>query len=109
MDFFISSAAAQAAGPAEPSIFGLLLPFILVLVFMYFVILRPQAKRAKEHRALIDRLAKGVEVVTTGGILGRIEEISDSFVTLEVATGTKIKVQKHAVVAEVPKGTMKSA
>ncbi len=109
MDFFISSAFAQAAGDAQPS---MLQPIILLLVFFgifYFIAIRPQMKRQKEHRAMVSAVQRGDEVVTNGGILGRVEDVSDSFITVEVAEGVKVKLQKFAIAAVLPKGTLKSA
>jgi preprotein translocase subunit YajC len=76
---------------------------------MYFMMIRPQAKRQKEHRAMIAALAKGDEVVTNGGIAGRVDEVGESFLTIEVAPNVKVKLQKGAVSQVLPKGTLKSA
>lgn len=109
MDFFVSSAYAQAAGaPAGAGMANLIMIGLLV-VFFYFILLRPQMKRAKEHKALVEGLAKGDEVVTNGGLLGKIEEVGESFITLQIADATRIKLQKHAVSAVMPKGTIKDA
>ena len=81
---------------------------MFVAVF-YFLLIRPQQKRAKEHQALLSKLAAGDEVVTTGGILGRVTDVGDSFVTVEIADGVRIKVQKSQVTQLVPKGTYKGA
>ncbi|MFP5393164.1 MAG: preprotein translocase subunit YajC [Gammaproteobacteria bacterium] len=109
---FISNAYAQAAGPAgDPGLMGNLstfLPLILMFVVMYFLMIRPQQKKAKEHRSMMDALAKGDEVVTIGGVLGRVVKVNEGYVTLEVSTGTEIVVQKHAVTTLLPKGTLKS-
>jgi preprotein translocase subunit YajC len=110
MDFFISSAYAQAAGAAQPP--GLLPNILLfggLMVAMYFFMLRPQMKRAKEQRSLIDALAKGDEVVTNGGIAGRITDIGDTFISVEISSGVNVKMQKQAVSMVLPKGTLKSA
>jgi len=108
MDFLIANAYAQAA-PAQTG--GLLqfLPLILIFAVFYFLLIRPQMKRAKEHRNLVANLSKGDEVVTNGGVLGKIVDMSDSFITLELAANITIKVQRHAVANVMPKGTMKSA
>lgn len=107
----ISSAYAQApggpAGAADP--FMSLLPIILMFVLLYFLMIRPQMKRAKEHRAMTEALQKGDEVVAGGGLLGRVTKVSDAYVTIEVATGTEIVVQRAAVGQLLPKGTLKSA
>lgn len=107
MDFFIASAYAQDATPQG----GLLsfLPLIVIFVVFYFLLIRPQMKRAKEHKALVSNLANGDEVVTNGGLLGKITQVGDSFVTVEVAENVKVKLQKHAVANVMPKGTIKTA
>ncbi|HRF13597.1 MAG TPA: preprotein translocase subunit YajC [Candidatus Accumulibacter phosphatis] len=85
-----------------------LLPIILMFVVLYFLMIRPQMKRAKEHKALIEALAKGDEVVTGGGIAGRVTRVSDNFLTLEIAPTVEIQVQKQAVTVLLPKGTLKA-
>jgi len=107
MDFFISNAYAQDAAAQG----GLLsfLPLIVIFAVFYFMLIRPQMKRSKEHRALVSQLAKGDEVVTNGGLLGRITDVSDSFVTLELAENVQIKLQRQAVANVMPKGTIKAA
>jgi preprotein translocase subunit YajC len=104
---FIPSAYAQAGGGGEPGFIGLL-PIILMFVLLYFLMIRPQMKRAKEHRQLVEALQKGDEVITSGGVIGRITTISDAYVTLEVAPNTQISVQRAAVQTVLPKGTIKS-
>lgn len=108
MSFFISDALAQA--PAAPSgadpIMGLLFPIGLILI-LYFFMIRPQVKRQKEHKKLVEGLAKGDEVVTLGGMVGRITDLADDFATLEVAEGVHIKIRRPAVEAVLPKGTLK--
>ncbi|HNC53110.1 MAG TPA: preprotein translocase subunit YajC [Accumulibacter sp.] len=105
----ISTAHAQQAAAADPmGGFMQLLPIILMFVVLYFLMIRPQMKRAKEHKALIEALAKGDEVVTGGGIAGRITRVSDNFLTLEVAEAVEIQVQKQAVTLVLPKGTLKA-
>lgn len=107
MDFFIASAYAQDASPQS----GLLsfLPLIVIFIVFYFLLIRPQMKRAKEHKALVAQLAVGDEIVTNGGLLGRVTHVGDSFVTVELAENVKIKLQKHAVASVMPKGTIKAA
>jgi len=109
MSFLISDAYAQATGaPAQPSMMTyLLLP--LMLVAFYFLLIRPQQKRAKEHQNLLSKLSSGDEVITAGGILGRITDVGDSFVTVEIADGVRVKLQKSQITQLVPKGTYKSA
>ena len=105
MNFFISDAYAQGAG-GDPGFIGLLFPILLIVIF-YFLLIRPQQKRAKEHRQMIEALKKGDEVVTGGGVLGRITDIGDNFVQVEVANNVQLKVQKQSVAALMPKGTVK--
>lgn len=105
---FISNAYAQtAAAGAEGGMLSFL-PIILMFVVLYFLMIRPQMKRQKEQKAMIEALGKGDEVVTAGGILGRVTKVSDAYVTLEIADGTEIVVQKMAVSTLLPKGTLKS-
>ena len=105
----IGTAYAQAAGGAQggDTLMGML-PIILMFVILYFLMIRPQMKKAKEHRTMLDALAKGDEVIAVG-ILGRIEKISDNYVSLEIAPNTTIQVQKQAVTTLLPKGTIKDA
>jgi preprotein translocase subunit YajC len=109
MDWLISSASAQAAGGSQPNAFVQLLPLVLIFVVFYFLLIRPQAKRAKEHKAMVAALGVGDEVATAGGILGKVTEAGDQFLTLEVAEGVRVKVQRHTVTSVLPKGTLKSA
>ena len=100
---------AWAQSPAGAAGGGMESIFLIVAMFavLYFLMIRPQMKRAKEQRAMIGGLAKGDEVVTNGGIAGRIDELGDSFVTLEIAANVKIKLQKSAITLVLPKGTLK--
>lgn len=98
---------AQAA-PAAPGMGTFLLPIALIAV-MYFLMIRPQMKRQKEHKAMLDKLAKGDEVITSGGIAGTVVALSDAFITVEVASGVQLRVQKGAIASVLPKGTLKSA
>jgi preprotein translocase subunit YajC len=109
MEWLIPSAYAQAAGGAQPNAFVQLLPLVLIFVVFYFLLIRPQAKRAKEHKAMVAALAVGDEVVTAGGILGKVTETGDQFLTVELAEGVRVKVQRHTVGAVLPKGTLKNA
>ena len=109
MDWLISSASAQAAGGAQSNPIMQLLPLILIFVVFYFLLIRPQAKRTKEHKAMLAALAVGDEVVTSGGMLGKVTEAGEQFLTVEVAEGVRVKVQRHTVSTVLPKGTMKSA
>jgi len=109
MSFPISPVIAQAAA-AQPAGGGMSMIIMMVVLFglMYFMMIRPQMKRQKEHRALIAGLAKGDEVVTNGGIAGRVEEVGETFITVEIAANVKVKVQKGAVQQVLPKGSLKS-
>ena len=106
----ISLAHAQTAGAAADPTGGFmqLLPMILMFVVLWFLMIRPQMKKAKEHKALIEALAKGDEVVTGGGLVGKIIKVGDNYVTLEIAEGTEVIVQKPAIGLVLPKGTLKS-
>ena len=108
MDFLISDALAQGAGGAQGSPFPSLIMLVVLFALFYFLLIRPQQKRQKEHRQMTEKLAKGDEIVTQGGVLGRISKISDAFITLEIAEGTEIRVQRAAVATLMPKGTIKS-
>ena len=106
----ISNAYAQAAGAADPTggLMGLL-PMILMFVVIWFLVIRPQMKRAKEHKALVAALAKGDEVLTQGGVAGRVTQVGDSFVHVEIADNVVILIKKESVGNVLPKGTLKSA
>ena len=110
MDFFLNSAHAQAAGAAggQGILSALMLPLLLLVVF-YFLLIRPQNKRAKEQKEMLSKVAAGDEVATTGGILGKVTEVGDQFLTLEIAKGVSIKLQKFQIAQVLPKGTVKSA
>ncbi len=84
-----------------------MLPLVLMFVVLYFVMIRPQMKKQKEHKAMIDAIAKGDEVVTAGGVLGKVSKLGDSYVGLEVANGVEIQIQRSAIVQVLPKGTYK--
>jgi preprotein translocase subunit YajC len=109
---FISSALAQTApaaaagGSMQDSLMSML-PLVLMFVVLYFVMIRPQMKKQKEHRSMVDALAKGDEVVTAGGLLGRVSKMGESFLSVEVAAGVEIQVQRSAVVQVLPKGSIK--
>jgi len=109
---FISSAFAQTApaaaagGDLQSSLMGML-PLVLMFVVLYFVMIRPQMKKAKEHKAMVDSLAKGDEVVTGGGMLGRVSKIGETFISVEVANGVEVQFQRSAVAQVLPKGTFK--
>jgi preprotein translocase subunit YajC len=104
----ISSAFAQAgAAGGEPGFMGLL-PIVLMFVLLYFLMIRPQMKRAKEAKAMVESLQKGDEVITAGGVLGRISKIGEAYITLEIAPNTEISIQRAAVQTLLPKGTLKT-
>jgi len=110
MDFFISAAHAQAAQPAQPDMLtGLFLPMIFLAVVFYFLIIRPQSKRAKDHKSMLTEIAKGDEVATNGGLLGKVVKIGENFIELEVADKVTVRVQKQAIANLMPKGTLKSS
>ncbi|NML42747.1 preprotein translocase subunit YajC [Ramlibacter sp. G-1-2-2] len=109
---FISSAFAQtapaaAAGSDMFGSFGQLLPLVLMFVVLYFVMIRPQMKRQKEHRSMIDALAKGDEVATSGGLIGKVTKLEDQFLKVELAPGVEVQVQRSAVTQVLPKGSLK--
>ena len=109
---FISTAQAQTApaaatGGAESTLYSLL-PLVLMFVVLYFIMIRPQMKKQKEHKAMIEAIAKGDEVVIGGGLLGRVAKMGDSFISVEIASGVEVQVQRGAVVQVLPKGTVSS-
>lgn len=107
MSFFISDAMAQSAGGAgQPGLEGLILPIGLI-VMLYFLMIRPQMKRQKEHKKLIEALAKGDEVQTEGGLMGKITDLGENFAKLEVAEGVEVKIRRQSIGAIMPKGTLK--
>ena len=104
----IGTAYAQAASPAAGGdTLMSMLPIIIMFVILYFIMIRPQMKRQKEHKAMVEALAKGDEVVTSGGVLGKVSKIGETFVGLEIAQGVEIQIQRSAVVQVMPKGTVK--
>lgn len=106
----ISNAYAQTAGATQDPTGGLMgfLPIILMFIVLWFLMIRPQMKRAKEHKNMVEALSKGDEVVTQGGIAGRITKVGDAFLTVEVAENVEIAVQKSAIANVLPKGTLKT-
>jgi len=108
---FISSAFAQtapaAAGGDTASTLMSMLPLVLMFVVLYFVMIRPQMRRQKEHRAMVDALAKGDEVAAVGGFLGKVTKLGDTYLSLEIANGVEIQLQRSAVIQVLPKGTIK--
>jgi preprotein translocase subunit YajC len=108
MGFFIGDAWAQDGAAAAGGIASLL-PLILIFVIFYFLLLRPQIKRAKEHKKMVGSLSRGDEVISNGGLLGRITRLDEQFVSMEIADGVVVKLQRTAVAAMVPKGTIKKS
>jgi preprotein translocase subunit YajC len=108
VNVFIPSAYAQTApaGDMSSSIMGML-PLVLMFVVLYFVMIRPQMKRQKEHRSMIEALAKGDEVATAGGLIGKVTKLGDAYLGVEIANGVEVQVQRTAVVQVLPKGTVK--
>lgn len=108
MDFLISPAYAQAGAPPGGGLLTFL-PLVLMLVVLYFLMIRPQQKRMKEHREMLGALKKGDEVVSNGGLAGTVTNVGDAFVTIRVSDDVEVKVQKQAVAALLPSGTLKNA
>ena len=104
----INEALAQTAAPGGADLMSML-PIILMFVVLYFVMIRPQMKRAKEHKAMVDAIQKGDEVIAAGGVLGKVTKVADNYVTLEIADKIEIRVQRPAVQLVLPKGTIKGA
>jgi preprotein translocase subunit YajC len=109
MSFFISDAYAEAApaAAAQPDLLGALFPFIILFVVFYFLLIRPQSKRAKEHKNMVAALGKGDEVVTNGGLLGKVTEVGENFIMLELAENVQVKLERASVAKVMPKGTIK--
>ncbi len=103
--FAQTAPAAAAGGDLTSSLTGML-PLLLMFAVLYFVMIRPQMKRQKEHKAMIDALAKGDEVATAGGLLGKVTKVSDNTLSIEIANGVEVQLQRHAVVQVLPKGTV---
>lgn len=107
LDFLISPAYAQQAA-AQPNALMQFAPLVVLVVVFYFLLIRPQMKRTKEHRQMLDKVAKGDEVVTGGGLAGRVVAIGEAYVTVEVADNVNVKIQKQAITSVLPKGTLKA-
>ena len=110
---FISTAQAQTApaaatGGAESTLFSLL-PLVLMFVVLYFIMIRPQMKKQKEHKAMVEALAKGDEVIIAGGVMGRIAKLGESFLHVEVANGVELQIQRGAVIQVLPKGSFSTS
>lgn len=103
---FAQTAPAAAGGDTGSSLLSLA-PLVLMFVVLYFIMIRPQMKRQKEHKAMVEALAKGDEVVTAGGVLGRVSKLGESYLQVEVASGVELQVQRSSIVQVLPKGTIK--
>lgn len=113
MSFFISDAMAEAAPAAagaaqQPGMLEALFPFVVLFIVFYFLLIRPQSKRAKEHKKMVEALSKGDEVITQGGVYGKITAVAEEAVTIEVADNVEIRLQRAAVASVLPKGTIKT-
>lgn len=108
MNFFISDALAQAGQATQPDPWVSLLPLVLIFAIFWFLIIRPQTKRAKQHREMVGAIKVGDEIVTQGGVLGKVVALGDTFVTVEVADKVQVRLQRHMVGAIMPKGTIES-
>jgi len=108
MDLFISNAYAQAAGGGSSTLVSLL-PMLLIFAVFYFLLIRPQQKRQKEHRGMVANLGKGDEVLSNGGLLGKVSKVGENYITVELGEGMTVKMQAAAVAQVLPKGTIKSA
>lgn len=106
LDFFVSNAWAAPA-QQEPGLASFL-PLIILFVVFYFMLIRPQLKQAKQHKKLVSELSKGDEVATSGGLLGKIKEVGDNFILVEITKDTEVRIQKNAVTTVLPKGTLKT-
>ena len=109
LDFVIAPAYAAAPAPAAPSMLSTLMFPIILIAIMYFLMIRPQMKRQKEHKAMLDKLSRGDEVLTSGGLAGVVTDIGDNFVTVEIADNVRVRVQKSAIGNVLPKGSLKAS
>lgn len=109
MSFFISDAMAEGGAAGAGGGFEGLIPLVLLFVVFYFLLIRPQQKKTKEHKTLVSSIAKGAEVVTYGGLAGKIRDLDDNFIDLEVANNVTVKVERQNVARELPKGTLKGS
>ena len=108
MSFFISEALAEGGATEQGDPMTSLIFMIVIFAVFYFLLIRPQAKRAKEHKQMVTALSNGDEVVTSGGIYGKLTKVSDEFVEVDIADGTTVKLQRQAISSVLPKGTIKS-
>ena len=108
MSFFISDALAQDAGAPAGGGFEMIIPLLLMFAIFYFLLIRPQQKKAKEHKNMVEALNKGDEIITNGGLVAKITDVDESFLTCKVAENVEVKVQRHAIMSVLPKGTIKN-
>jgi preprotein translocase subunit YajC len=108
MSFFINDALAQGAGQQQGSIIELIFPLLLMFGIFYFLLIRPQQKKAKEHKNMVEALAKGDEIITNGGLLAKIIDSDENFLTCRIADNVEVKIQRHAIASVLPKGTIKN-
>jgi len=108
MSFFISDALAQGAEGQQAGTLELILPLLLMFAIFYFLLIRPQQKKAKEHKNMVTALGKGDEIITNGGLLAKITDMDDNFMTCQIANNVEVKIQRHAVASVLPKGTIKN-
>jgi len=108
MSFFINDALAQGAGQQQGNIIELILPLLLMFGIFYFLLIRPQQKKAKEHKNMVEALSKGDEIITNGGLLAKITDSDDNFLTCQISSNVEVKIQRHAVASVLPKGTIKN-
>lgn len=108
MSFFISDAMAQGAGGQSGGTLELILPLLLMFGIFYFLLIRPQQKKAKEHKNMVEALGKGDEVITNGGLLAKITDVDENFLTCRISDNVEVKIQRHAIASVLPKGTIKN-
>ncbi len=108
MSFFISDAMAQGAGGQAGGTLELILPLLLMFGIFYFLLIRPQQKKAKEHKNMVEALGKGDEVITNGGLLAKITDVDENFLTCKISDNVEVKIQRHAIASVLPKGTIKN-
>ena len=108
MSFLISDAWAEGGTAAQPGLIEALFPFVILFVVFYFLLIRPQSKRAKEHKMMIEALAKGDEIITSGGLLGKISEMGESFIVVELADSVLVRLERRSISKVMPKGTIKA-
>ncbi len=108
MSFFINDALAQDAGGQAGGTLELILPLLLMFGIFYFLLIRPQQKKAKEHKTMVEALGKGDEIITNGGLLAKITDVDENFLTCKISDNVEVKIQRHAISSVLPKGTIKN-